>query len=284
MAVKSRAKDGGKKPKKATLVIKRSQGYKYDWDAIRTQYIEGVIIVDKNGKKTEDREWTTLKALSEKLNVPYDRLRERSSVESWKENREAYQMRLARTRQSQRIQKLGKESVDFDDKTLNVAKTGMTLIQIRLGEIANDVSAQQERRRIALEQQAQGFDIDPKDLRSSIWAREMDELARAASSFQQIGAKALGTDVIKHELQVEASMDIDIAITSISSELGRDDPERLAAFIYAVNKSKLGQTEIVKESGQIDDPLQITDENIRDAEIIEDIESPNNNLGVISPY
>ncbi len=269
MAVKVNGKDEAKVPKNKTNVIKRSQGYKYDWDAVRTQYIEGIKVINKNGKATDSREFTSLKELAERCKVPYERVREVSARESWVDNRTAYQMRMAKQRQAARIMKLSHESVDFDDKTLSLAKMGVGLIHTRLGEITADVAIAQARKKVALEQMALGFDIDPKDLRSAIWSKEMDELARAAVTWQQIGAKSLGTDVIKHALQVEASLDIDVAFTSVSAELGRDDPERLAAFMLAAHRSGFGSIEFVQESEQVVDELQNTSEKeIKDAEII----------------
>ncbi len=262
-------KDGAKVPKNKTRVIKRSQGYKYDWDSVRTQYIEGIKVVDKNGKATDSREFTSLKELAERCKVPYERVREVSARESWVENRTAYQMRIAKHRQAARIMKLSHESVDFDDKTLSLAKMGVGLIHTRLSEITEDVIVAQARKKVALEQLALGFEIDPKDLRSAIWSKEMDELARAAVIWQQIGAKSLGTDVIKHELQIEASLDIDLAITSVSAELGRDDPDRLAAFMLAVQRSGFGETTYIQESEQVTNELtNISKKDIEDVEII----------------
>lgn len=222
-----------------TSVTKRSQGYKYDWDYIRTQYIEGIEVLNNEGNQPDLREFTSLKELAERCNVPYERVRERSASESWIENRSAYQLKMAKQRKAARIMKLSHESVDFDDKTLDVAKIGLDLIQIRLNEIHQDVALAQARKKVAIEQMALGFDVDLKDLKSAIWSKEMDQLARAASLWQQIGAKSLGLDVIKHEIQVEASMEIDIQMTSISAELGRDDPERLAQLFNIAQRAGL---------------------------------------------
>lgn len=264
-----------KAPKNRTRPIRRAQGYKYDWDSIRTQYIEGIRVVSKNGKATDSREFTSLKELAERCKVPYERVRERSASESWRENRAAYQMKMARTRQAARIMKLSREAIDFDDMTFDVAKTGLKLIQVRLDEISQDVGLSQARKKVALEELAQGEKIDPKDLKSAIWSKEMDELARAAVVWQQIGAKSLGTDVIKHALQVEASLDIDVAMTSVSAELGRNDPERLAAFMYLVQKVGLTSTTFIQESEQVSsDEFAYKPEkdersdSIKDAEII----------------
>jgi hypothetical protein len=224
---------------KQTVVSERSRGYKYDWDSIRTQYIEGIRALNNEGEQSDSRDFTSLKELAERCNIPYERVRERSASESWVENRNAYQLKMAKQGRAARIMKLSHEKVDFDDKTLDVAKMGLNLIQIRLNEIRQDVALAQARKKVAIEELALGFDVDPKDLKSAIWSKEMDQLARSTSLWQQIGVKSLGSEVIKHEIQLEANMEIDIQMTSISAELSRDDPERLAHLLNIAQRAGL---------------------------------------------
>lgn len=237
--------------KKRTKVRKATRGYKYDWDALRVQFIEGIV------KDNDDREFVNLKELALRSNVPYERVRERAAIESWYQNRQAYQLQLAKQRQAKRITELSKESLDFDSSNLKLAKMGVGIITARMGEIARDIQEQNKRRDEAIKLQAAGFQIDPQDLLSAIDSKELDMLARAAQAWQQVGQKALGTDVIKHEIsgQVE-NIDIDVQVTSITAELGRDDPERLAAFLHAAQRAGLLDTEYVQISNQAPEILE----------------------------
>jgi len=261
----------GAKPKKdrKTPVKPRIRGYKYDWFEIRTAFVEGV----KDPNDPEERLFLSLKDLAERMGVPVNRIRERSADERWFDLREQYQLRMAKTRQAKRVLELGKESVDFDSKSLNVAKLGIAMVTKRMSEIARDVGDQERKRDEALKLAAAGFDIDPEDLRTAIDARELDTLARAAVQWQQLGQKAMGTDVTRQEIHhdIQASIEVDVEMTSISAELGRDDPERLAAFLQAAKRAGLLDT-VVAEDESDDLPLAIEsdDDSVIDAEIVEE--------------
>lgn len=249
-----------KKPKyKAVRDKKPRTGLRYDWDTIRVDYIEGI----RPDKGDEDvREWPTLAAVADKHGVPHQRVRERSSQERWTIQRQEYQRKLALSRQNKRVAKLANEAVEFDNKALTTAKLGMAMVTARISEIAKEVQQHNTRREQALQLQAEGFDVDIADLKTVIDARELNTLGQAALSWQQLGMKALGTDVLRTE--VSGTVDVDIEVTSIAREMSRDDPERLAAFLVAAQRS--GLFEAAGELTAVPD--------IIDADIIE-----NNNEG-----
>jgi hypothetical protein len=246
-------------PRKKLAKRRKGQGYKYDWHDIRTKFIEGFPI-----EGSDDREFNNLVELSEKVNVPLQRLRSRCADERWYEQREQYQVKLARSRQTKRILELSKESVDFDSSSLKVAKLGIGMVTARMSEIARDVQMQQVKREEAIKLSQAGYDIDPSVMETVIDARELDMLSRAANQWQTLGQRALGTDIQRHEITQDVSMDIDVSITSVSAELGRDDPERLAAFLQAAKRA--GLLETVMNDGK--QPLAI-ETDVIDAEVVE---------------
>jgi hypothetical protein len=152
---------------------------------------------------------------------------------------------------------LSKEAIEFDGRALQAAKMGMTMVQARLGEIARDVQAQQLRRQEAERRIQQGLVIDPDDFRTVIDARELNTLGQAAQSFQSLAAKALGEDVVRHEVTgVDgAPMEIDVT-TGVTDELLRDDPERMVAVMEAM--ARLGFT---NDNDIIDATLEEEDED-----------------------
>lgn len=232
---------------------KDAAGYKYDWGEIRTAFVEGVEL-DDSGERT----FMNLKELSAHLNIPVQRLRQRSSDESWYEMRQQYQLKAAKARQTKRILELSRESVDFDAKSLDLAKEGMALVTTRVSEIARNVLHLEALR-------AEGVTDDLPD--TAVDARELDTLARAAGQWQALGQKAMGTDV--QRLEVQQSIDVDMEVTSISAELGRDDPERLAAFLQAAKRAGLLDTVVVEES--IVPAIEAeAEQEIVDAEIVDE--------------
>jgi hypothetical protein len=69
-------------------------------------------------------------------------------------------------------------------------------------------------------------------LYSAIWFKEIEGLAGALDRFQNIGMKALGTDIQKHEVtNPDGSMSTTV---NVVGELHRDDPERLALILQAM--------------------------------------------------
>ena len=242
-------------------------GYKYDWLKVKTDFVEGV----PDEENPKERVFLNLRELSEHENVPLNLIRERSADERWFEQREQYQMRVVKTRQTKRVLELSEKSVDFDSKSLTVAQLGIAMVTKRMSEIARDVKEQDIKREKALELQQRGYAIDVEDLASAIDARELDTLARAASQWQVVGQKALGTDISRLEIQQElnASIDVDVEVTSISAELGRDDPERLASFLLAAKRAGLLDTVV---DGAEQPAIEAGDEII-DGEIIEGEES-----------
>lgn len=238
------------------------RGYKYDWLEIRRNFIEGI------GEEGDDeREFVNLVELSKRLDVPLQRIRERAADERWYEQREQYQLRIAKARQTKRVLELAGESVDFDSKSVELAKLGIGMVTARMAEIAREVKEAQIRRDEALKLQAAGFAVDTEDLKTVIDARELDTLSRAATQWQQLGHKAMGTDITRMEIQhdIQASIDIDVEVTSISAELGRDDPERLAAFLQAAKRAGLLDT-VMEQDAASEDHLAIESSSSLDSE------------------
>lgn len=235
-----------KRPRKAA-------GYKYDWGEIRTAFVEGIEL-DDSGERT----FMNLKELAAHMKIPVQRLRQRSSDESWYELRQQYQLKAAKARQTKRILELSKESVDFDARSLDLAKDGMALVTTRIAEIARSVQELEVLRRTTEDK-----DTLPD---TAIDARELDVLARAAGQWQSLGQKAMGTDV--QRLEVQQSIDVDMEVTSISAELGRDDPERLAAFLQAAKRAGLLETITVEDAPPAIEQAE-SESEIVDAEIVE---------------
>ncbi len=276
----SRAKKTGSKsstPSKRGSAKNLVSGYKYDWASIREQFIEGVEV---EGQK--EREFLNLVQLAERTTVPLQRIRERAAEERWYDQREQYQLKVAKQRQTRRVLELAGQSVEFDSRALETAKLGMHVVTTRMQEIAAEIEELTERRDEYIARMEAGEDIPELDMvsiSSAIDARELEMLARAAIAWQQLGHKAMGTDVTRMEIQhdIQANIDVDVEVTSISAELSRDDPERLAAFLQAAKRAGLldtGMTDPVAgtETAEVTtETLAIggSNDDIIDAEIVD---------------
>lgn len=263
-------------PKRSKKINPDSRrGYKYDWPVHKRQFVEG-ILPEGDEPTSESREFVTLKELASRVNVPYDAMRARAADERWYDLRQDYQLRLSKARQQKRIAELSKESFEFDQNTLKVAKLGMGMITARMSEIAREVQEAKTKRDEAIALMKSGYPVDDLSvLGTVIDARELNTLAGAAVSWQLLGQKALGTDITRMEIQhdIQASLDVDVNVTTIAAELGRDDPDRLAAFLQAAKRS--GLLEVVMRGDEDEPPKElqpgdVDSDGIIEAEIVEE--------------
>lgn len=228
----------------------------YDWDTIRAEFIEGVPIPDSK----DEREWLNLKELSEKHDVPYLRVRKVASKERWTERRQAAQDIATLERAKVRASKIAKNALDFDERAHEIAKTGLSLVQARMAELGQDMIANRALREDALNRKRNGQPYKDKELYASIRYSEIDGLASAAARFQELGMKALGTDVKKIDLTAEGVGQTEITV-NIGTEMQRDDPERLATMLGAMHQAGLVPDEVMQqlEAGDTDDDPEVID-------------------------
>jgi hypothetical protein len=220
----------------ATKNVVRS---KYDWDSIRTNFINGI---DRGG---EDRWYPSLKELAEHHQVPgttfkqrYARIRKMSSDERWPNKKDAAQMVLMQKRQKERIKAVAKHALDFDDRAHTAAKTGMAMVMTRLSEIAAQTAAHKPLRDDAIERLRNGEPVSKAELYSQIRSQELLELANAADRWQQIGMRALGTDV--HKVDINGMVgDTTNVLVNVNQELARDDADRLGQVIEGMRAANL---------------------------------------------
>lgn len=241
----------GKGNKTRTTKTPAKRPTRYDWDSIRTAFIEGMPVPD--GGQFE-RTFHTQKEIAELFDVPYQRVRERASQERWTELRHKEQIEVAAKRQKERSEKILGDALDFDEKTLKVAQVGINLITARLGEIASDVKDYRERRAEAIEKMKRGEKVEAFELYSAVNYREMESLASAAARFQEIGNKALGIDVQRHEISGPGGGPLQVDGVSVGEELLRDDPERMTAVLAAAIRAGIDVGELTaKQADTIDE-------------------------------
>jgi hypothetical protein len=210
-----------------------------NWALLQTEFIEGIVT---DAKKPEDRWFPTQKELAERHGVSYQTVRARAGKERWTDRKEAHAIQTIKERQRKRTKKLAEQALTWDEKTFDTAQLGMNLVTQRLAEIAKDFATKTKLRQEALARKAAGQPVEKEDLYSAVNYREMEGLANAARTFQDIGMKALGTDVQKHEISGPDGGALEVAATlNVTQEITRDDPERVAAILASIKDAGLLQ-------------------------------------------
>lgn len=223
---------------------------KYDYDAARLEYIEGIAQDDGSSRLP------SLKELAERHDIPYTAIRRAASKERWTERQTAYQSQIAQERQRKRIKELASQGIEFDTNAHRAAQLGVSMTTARLAEIAEEFKVRAPRIKEARERVQNGEPVEKWELYSAVNYRELEGLASALDRFQSVGMKALGTDVSRHEIS-NPDGSLQPQTININAELARDDPERLGAFIAALHE--VGLT-----------PNDIAQEGVVDAEVVED--------------
>lgn len=252
------------------IVKKRGRRPIHNWEAASRDFIQGV-------QKSEDSDpdelrYPTLKEIGEIYDIPYQTVRDKSMKERWKEKKENFMLKNAASFHRSRAKRMKKRAEDFDDFGLKTADTGMKLVMQRLIEVAEESNARKSIRKIAIQKLENGITVDPKELRSGIYYRELNELASALERFHNIGQRALGID--KSTLELIGSFEhTELSETTqrldITQELIRDDPDRLGGLLASLGDADLLPKEIIELIFEENDPV-VEDKGVEDAVIVED--------------
>lgn len=240
---------------------------KHDYALAQQWYVEGKP--DDEEEPDGNRSWLTMRVIAEELDIPYQRIKERAASERWTELKATYQRQAAIDRQRRRMEQMGKNSIEFDDQSFNIAKMGQFTIGARLAEITKMIQATKDRRDDVTARLRAGEHVAKEEMWFIVRSSELIELARAAETFQTIGRKALGTDI--ERISIEANVEVEHAM-SVAAELERDDPDRLAAFMSALERAGLLEKFELLSGGDDEDDDEPDD--IEDAVIVEDEDEP----------
>ncbi len=138
---------------------------KYDWPAIKAEYVEGIVNDEGN------RDWVSLEDLAKKYGMAPPSMRRKSSQEKWLQERYAFVTKVERARLEKKTDKLAGEAAQFDIKCLKVADAGISHIT----------------RHFQLAAEA----------KKPLPAGELAQLSAAHKNFQQVGRLALGESTEK---------------------------------------------------------------------------------------
>lgn len=210
---------------------------KYDWEYAKDMFITSTPMV-------------TLKEVSRRTGIPYDQVRQKSSKERWQYLRAQEQAEAFKKKRTEFTNKMAGESIKFDENAVDTAKLGMNLVTGRLIEISKQFAAAGATSDVVIEKLKQGVPVRREELYSVINYKELRELSLAALTFQELGRKALGTDIDKLEINVDTTVE---QVVSIGGELQKDDPERLAKFLEVLERTGLTALNLEGDGDEDDD-------------------------------
>lgn len=192
---------------------------RYDWTAVKRRYVEGVRNPDEGVV-----DWPTLQEVADHFGLPASRVREKSAMEAWREERVRWQAEFEARRRQAKAAAMSKEAVNLDGKALDAAKTGLQLCLAKLTEIGQQ--AQRRRSQTAGEGGLTGID-----------SQEQMRLAQAVDLWHKIGLRAIGDpETMRLEVTGAGGRPIEIA-----TELKRDDPTRLQGVLSVLAQAGLGE-------------------------------------------
>jgi len=140
---------------------------KYDWIAIRQEYVEGIIDNDNN------HTWPTMKNLSIKYAIPHAYLRRIASIQKWTEEKQNFITNYEHAKRTERIKFLTKKSIKFDSNCIDIAEEGIEKIKNAIFN-ADRV-------------------VDENGIKILFSIEDLDLLAKTLEKFQKIGRLALGS-------------------------------------------------------------------------------------------
>lgn len=219
---------------------KRGYASKYDWDACMTEFMTSQPALN-------------LKQVALRHGIPYGLVRNRAAKERWSVLRQQEQIALLKDNRQDFQLRMAKEAISFDETSIDVAKLGQGIIAGRLMEIARMVAAAGDTTNVVIEKLRAGLPLERKDLYSIVNYKELVSLAQAAAMFQEIGRKALGSDVVDGTILQGEAVTADLEkVVSIGGELSKDDPNRLAAFLEALERAGITSLEADGEAAEED--------------------------------
>jgi hypothetical protein len=206
--------------------VKGSKGgrpTKHPWDKVRDHFVTSTNNV-------------TIKEVAAVYGISYDVVRVKASQERWSYLRADYQTAARQKAFEERLELLSAESIRFDDSNLKAAQLGVNLILGRLTQMAQMFQAHGANWETVLQKVRASQPLAPHEARAPFSYKELTEMAAALERFQNVGRKALGTDVQQIDIMAQSTTTHEV---TISSELEKPDRDRIAATLGAMNRAGL---------------------------------------------
>lgn len=153
-----------------------------DWPTLRSEYIEGIVT---DGQ----RRYPTLEDVAQRNGVHPSSVRKKAAEEHWTDERVGFQQRIEHARQTNLVRQIAEMGADFDVASMRAARAGMSIVSARLSELGGMAHRRTEGLRLIEQGSA---DAATLRLPPPPNADEVARLARAASDWYDLGARARG--------------------------------------------------------------------------------------------
>lgn len=212
-------------PKEGT-VAKYNGNTKYDWPAIKKDYINGYEKEDEPGVIY----YPNTKELSERYpDVPYGQIRNRCSKEKWEDYKQKNMRAAAIEQHKERLKKLNKQAIAFDAQAAEDASFAQGLMRKQLDNYAKLMEIDELRVIGLIDKVMSGDDIHKDDLKPFVSPSGIESIAKAYALFNEVGRKALGIKDDEPAVHQQVNI-VTQTNTTVTQELQKVDPARLAAL------------------------------------------------------
>lgn len=233
---------------------KSTRKHKYhDWDVVRERYVSA-------------RPQLTYAEVAQEFGIGVQTLSNRAAKEKWKHQRANEQLKIAKDLRREYSITAATKGIKFDEVAGDTATMGMSIVTARLLEISRMVAARGNTMDEVVNLMRAGLPVPKEMTYFAVSYRELVGLAQAAQIFQDVGRKALGTDItqleahITHDVEVSGSVE---QVVSIGGELQKDNPERLADFLEVLSRMGMMTPEGEVVDGElVDDEMNEMEDNI----------------------
>jgi len=215
----------GKKPKTVSKAI-------HPWSKIEAVYVEGLPETHKDGRTILN--YPSHQAVADLFAISVATVRQRAAREQWTTRREQHQAQLAAQRRQERHRELAQYASDIDEKAVHLSRTGLSIVQARileLAEKAKDREIWKEDKQLCEASGTRFIRPEPKP----VDARELDQLAAAATKWHALGRQGLGDDVTKLQITGPDGG----PVQTIHAHMVKEDPERLSKVLDALKRSNV---------------------------------------------
>lgn len=234
---------------------------KYPWEDMMRDYVEGW---DNKGQTV----YPTGTEIAQRYGVPANQVQNKMAKQRWKDHRQAHQAEVANERKKEAVKKMAGKAIKFDEDSLSVADAGMSVISNRIQFILDVQQAGLDPATMdnLKEKLARGEDLNMNDFRGVVYYKELEALAKAAASFQDVGRKALG--IKDGENTFVNQVNVDVQQTNVAAEIARPDRDRVKGILSIITREN-ANLNLALPAGSSEPAVEENDD-IPVAEIVED--------------
>ena len=238
---------------KQQQVVEYNGNTKYDWPAIKAEYIGGYekepgVIYFPNTKELAERY----------PDVPYGQIRNRCSKEKWEEYKQKAMRAAAVARHKEQLKRMNNAAILFDQNVADDAAFAINLLKKQMIQFGKIMDHDEARLVDIFERIDAGEDVSFNEFKPLVSPSAWESMGKAYALFVEVGRKALG--IKDDEPAIHQQVNIEVTHnTTVTQELQKNDPARLAALQRIFQNQNLILPAGDTVDAEIVEPKEITD-------------------------